>query len=254
MRDDRWRCGRACPGFLSPFGRRPSLDGPPVPARELGLPYGRLTSDHQRSLDPDGVSVFRTREARPGRVPPLPRGGGVPTAAWSAATVTCRFPAASPAPRRNVPSPGPSVTRHQQRFTLVHPSGLSLACSPRMERVPLGMNPELQTPRLLATPVRAGTGTRTLARDHILNRSASNRCDPLNACDLTSHAPSEPCMPLVAAHGSSKPVVVARRSGGRDSALPALTVGVGQTESKRVRFAVDRGGDLLAADRLAGRG
>src|SRR4029450_518694 len=28
-----------------------------------------------------------------------------------------------------------------------------------------------------------------------------------------------------AAHGSSKPLVVARRSGGRDSALPALTVG-----------------------------
>jgi len=42
----------------------------PVPARDLGLPS---RSAYQRSLDPYGDSAFRTRELRPGRVPPLPR-------------------------------------------------------------------------------------------------------------------------------------------------------------------------------------
>ena len=55
---------------LSATGVR--LSGHPVPARELGLPHGRLTR-HTRP-DPDGVTTFRTCETRPGWVPSLPRG------------------------------------------------------------------------------------------------------------------------------------------------------------------------------------
>jgi hypothetical protein len=36
-----------------------------------------------RSLDPDGVSTFRARETRPGRVPSRPRGGGARPASAS---------------------------------------------------------------------------------------------------------------------------------------------------------------------------
>jgi hypothetical protein len=45
----------------------------PVPAGELGLPHGRLTGPSIGS-DSDGVSTFRMREMRPGRVPSMPRG------------------------------------------------------------------------------------------------------------------------------------------------------------------------------------
>ncbi len=55
--------------------------------------------------------------------PPLPRNGGVHTAARGSTAATCRFPAASPPPQHHIPSPGPSVTRHHQGFTHVRPSG-----------------------------------------------------------------------------------------------------------------------------------
>src|SRR5688572_22688772 len=65
--------------------------------------------------------------------------------------------------RRRVPEnfdihPGLNVTRHRRGLTCVHPSGLPLACGPRMERAPLGFSPELRTPPLPATHVRVGTG------------------------------------------------------------------------------------------------
>jgi hypothetical protein len=40
-----------------------------------------------------------------------------------------------------------------------------------MVREPLGLNPELRTPQLLATHVRAGTGLRTLARNYTISTS-----------------------------------------------------------------------------------
>ena len=52
-------------GFLSPFGRRHSLLGHPVPPRNFRLPYGRPTHGWS-ARDPDGVSMFRTREIRLG--------------------------------------------------------------------------------------------------------------------------------------------------------------------------------------------
>jgi site-specific DNA recombinase len=64
----------SAPAFPLPFGRRRSLLGRPVPARDSGFPYGRLASGAQAApLDPDGVSTFRTHEMRPGRVSSLPR-------------------------------------------------------------------------------------------------------------------------------------------------------------------------------------
>jgi len=78
----------------------------PVPARDLGLPS---RSAYQRSLDPYGDSAFRTRELRPGRVPPLPRDRWCPHGWQERYSRHRRFPAASPTPRHHIPSPGPSV-------------------------------------------------------------------------------------------------------------------------------------------------
>src|SRR5207247_9831570 len=44
------------------------------------------------------------------------------------------------------------------------PTGLLLACSPRMERGPLGLYPELRTPQLPTKHVEAETGHHALAR------------------------------------------------------------------------------------------
>jgi hypothetical protein len=57
-------------------------------------------------LDPNGVATFDTDQMRPGRVLPLPRGGGVLPTDTSPSVGACRFAAASPAPRWNIPSVG----------------------------------------------------------------------------------------------------------------------------------------------------
>ena len=91
----------------------------------------------------------------------MPRGGGVPAAGQVPPAAACRFPAASPTPRSNIPPPGLTLTRRHQGFAHAHPSGLPLTCDPRTGRESLGLNPELRTPPLPATHVRAGTGSNT---------------------------------------------------------------------------------------------
>jgi len=56
------------------------------------------------------------------------------------------------------PPSGAQLDEASLRVHCIHPSGLPLACGPRMERAPLGFLPELRTPPLPATHVRVGTG------------------------------------------------------------------------------------------------
>jgi hypothetical protein len=145
-------------GFPSPFGV------PALACWVILLPPGMCAfltvglPGHLRCPDPDGVTTFRTHETRPGRVPSRPRDGGAPTTDAESPAAACRFSAASPAPLHHNPSEGLNLTGHQRGFTCVHPSGLPLACDPRMERGSLGSSPELHTPPLPAAHVRAGTG------------------------------------------------------------------------------------------------
>jgi hypothetical protein len=137
--------------------------GHPSPAGGLGLPCGRLTGPQPRSPDPNGVVTLHTHEMRPGRVPSIPRGR------WC----SCGW---HRIPSRHLPlrsgqslhpgtatTPGSSVTRHHRGFTDIHPSGLPLACDPRVGRESSGVSPELHTPPLPATHVEVRTGTRALA-------------------------------------------------------------------------------------------
>ena len=86
-----------------------------------------------------GVSTFRTHEIRPGRVSSLPRGRRCsrdhrdvrgrrlpPCNGWP-------LP-----PRYRSPTRDVRLTRHQQGFRVIHPSGLPLTCSTRSERAPSG--------------------------------------------------------------------------------------------------------------------
>jgi hypothetical protein len=92
------------------------LSGHPVPARELGLPHGRLTRHnapgpgrgfhvpHQRATtgmgasSTPGTAVLSWPDAVPGQRLPLPSGQSLP-------------------PRTHNPSRGSAITGHQRRFT-----------------------------------------------------------------------------------------------------------------------------------------
>ena len=105
-----------------------------------GLPLRWLTGSAQAALpDPDGVSTFRTREMRPGRVSSLPRErrcslrpSGRPRPP-SAALQQLLLP-----PRYRTPTRDIRLTRHRQGFRVIHPSGLPLTCRTRSERAPSG--------------------------------------------------------------------------------------------------------------------
>ena len=109
--------------------------------------------------DPDGVATFRAHELRPGWVPSLPRGLRYPHGRQvipGRRLPPCSGPSLYPRPathhRRLL------ITRHHQGFTVVHPSGLPLACGPRVEREPSGLFPGLHTPPLPAAHAGVGTG------------------------------------------------------------------------------------------------
>ena len=177
IRDTTWR-GRGSSRFPGAF-RQSGVGflGHPVPAEEFSLPHSRPTEDPHGISDLVGVSTFHLREMRPGWAPPLPRGGGAHPAGPYSPAVTCRFSAASPAPQRIFPSPGFDITRHLRGFTHVRPFGLPLTCNLRMERKPSDLNPELRTPPLPATHVRAGTSNRALARDYATDISRPPICE-----------------------------------------------------------------------------
>ena len=159
IRDGRRRTRPSCPGFLPPFGS-PAFASwtilfPPGTSASLtvGLPAAPTRPD------PDGVPTFRWHETRPGRAPSIPRGRRCSHDRPSAPGRRLPLHSGQPLhPGTATHQPGLTLTRRHQGFTHVHPSGLPLTCGPRMEREPLGLNPELRTPPLPATHVRAETG------------------------------------------------------------------------------------------------
>src|ERR1035441_1356791 len=91
-------------------------------ARELGFPYGRLTGPPEGRPDPDGVSGYRTYEARLG-----PGAFSTPGTAVSTQPSPIlgrplpHFNGMSLSPWHYHPTQGVPMTRHQQRFTVIHP-------------------------------------------------------------------------------------------------------------------------------------
>jgi hypothetical protein len=69
----------------------------------------------------------------------------------SSPTGACRFPAASPYTPLQHPISGASDNEASTEVYAIHPSGLPLACGPRMGRAPLGFSPELRTPPIYTT-------------------------------------------------------------------------------------------------------
>ena len=96
-------------------------------------------------------------------------------------------PRPGPAPRSSSHLPGLWVTRHQRGFTHVRPSGLPLACAPGWNGTRFGFFPELRTPQLPATHVRAGTGLEHWPGATPPTSSALQSAHSLATCNLVSH-------------------------------------------------------------------
>jgi hypothetical protein len=203
-----------CPGFPLPFGDRRWLLGSSCARWGVG-PSLRSAYRRPSKPDPNGVSTFHTSEIRPGWVPPKLRDGDALPADVGCSAGACRFSTASPAPRWINPSAGLTITKHRQGFTRVHPSGLPLACGPRMEQGLLGFSFELHTPPLPATHVEVGTGLEHWPGT-TLSTSSRSSCQVIHSisCDFVSH-PS--------AHGRGVPVRRPGRCGGRSAWWPAGT-------------------------------
>lgn len=184
-------CGSRFPVAFRRTGIR--LLGHRSPAEELGLPHGRLTGHRRTST---GLSCCAcTRHDRAGRLLYPGDGGAHPVGDYSP-TGTRRSSTASPygpaatSHRRGSPSRDINGGSHHSPITPAAspppgpgsslPAGLLLACSPRMEREPLGLFPELRTPQLPATHVEAETGHSALAQVlHPRHQPNLQRCLPL---------------------------------------------------------------------------
>ena len=138
--------------------------------------------------DPDGVATFRAHELRPGWVPSLPRGLRCPHGRQvipGRRTPPCSGPSLYPRPathhRRLL------ITRHHQGFTVVHPSGLPLACGPRVEREPSGLSPRASHPAVTGGACRGGDRHRGHLPELRHHQLVLQSTQPLTACDLVSH-------------------------------------------------------------------
>ena len=138
--------------------------------------------------DPDGVATFRAHELRPGWVPSLPRGLRCPHGRQvipGRRTPPCSGPSLYPRPathhRRLL------ITRHHQGFTVVHPSGLPLACSPRVEREPSGFYPRASHPAVTGGACRGGDRHRGHLPELRHHQLVLQSTQPLTTCDLVSH-------------------------------------------------------------------
>ena len=145
---------------------------------------------------------------RPGWAPSMPRGDGVLPGGVNHPPGAYRISAVRPAPCSRIPPAGSYLTRRHRGFTVVRPSGLPLACRPRVEQGLLGFSPELRTPPLPATHVQVETGHRTRTRDYpVIGATA----DPLSKGQSTHHTrprvarPPERCSLVLGRTGLQTP-------------------------------------------------
>jgi hypothetical protein len=152
-------------------------------------PSSRLAYQTTNGPDPDGVSMFRTRETRPGWVPPMPRGRRCSPG------LVHRFSRRLPLPNGQSLNPAPAthragtwITRCQRRFTIftrpVFPSPVAPGWngSPRASlRAP---DPAVTSDARRSGDRPLSTGPELRCRHHPSTLLSSSS---LAVCDLTSH-------------------------------------------------------------------
>jgi hypothetical protein len=111
IQDDRRRPGYHVLVFPLPFGHRHSLPGHPVPARELGLPCGRLTGPCYQGRTPTGLPRSARMSCGRGGCPFYPGDCGARTAGRSSPAAACRLAAARPCTPVQQPTTGGFLSR-----------------------------------------------------------------------------------------------------------------------------------------------
>ena len=149
-----WRGQPSCPGFLLPFGCRHSLLGHPIPARGLGLPYGRLTGPKPGPRR--GYHVPHVRAATGVGAPCTPRTAVLTRLTLTLSAGAYRFSTASPYTPRNIPSAGLRITRHQRRFTQFTRPVFPSPVAPGWNRSPWASPPSFGPRRLITDDARQG--------------------------------------------------------------------------------------------------
>ena len=188
MRDGPRRGRPPCPGFPSPYGAPAFASWASCSRQGIGPsspPAYRRRLTAPRTLTGFSRSACASRD-RGGR-PLDPEASGVHTTDENSPAAACRSSTARPCTPVPIPSPELWVTRHQRGFTHVRPSGLPLACAPGWNGTRFGFSPELRTPRLPATHVRAGTGLEHWPGATSPTSSALQSTHSLATCSLVSH-------------------------------------------------------------------
>jgi hypothetical protein len=169
--------------------------------------------------DPDGVTAFRTRELRPGWVPPLPRGRRC--SSRSSRLLDRRLPLY----RGQSFDPAPATHRQGSASRGINEgsSNSPVRSSPRLwppgwNGPPLGFPPSFAPRRPGADDARRGedrpasTGLELRAQHHI-GRS-SNPCSSLTTCDLASHDEVRASWPPSARYRNARNGALPRIAGG----------------------------------------
>jgi hypothetical protein len=119
-----WSCSR---GFLSPFGCQRWLLGHPVPARELGSPYGRLTGS--LAGPQTGFPCFARTSCDRGECPLYSGDNGAHPDRSRSPASACRITATCPyAPPQHPIDTRLCFTKHQPRVQTISP----VRSSPRL--------------------------------------------------------------------------------------------------------------------------
>ena len=168
--------------------------------------FASRSSDSRQGIGPSSRSAYRAKARTLTGLPRstrtscdrggcllYPGDGDAHPADMHSSAGACRFPAASPC--TPLPHPIGGAARHETSTEVhaIHPSGLPLACGPRMERAPLGFSPSFEPRRLSPTThVRVGTGHRARARNYALDisRPSNPRAHSKRATSCRSHLPS----------------------------------------------------------------
>jgi len=175
-----------CRVFLVPFGRRHSLLGSSAP--HWGLGPSLRSAYRACARTPSGFHVPHVRVATGEGALSTPR-----TVVLTRPDASFRPPPAASQRQRPctsvmLPPPEAQLDEASSRVHRIRPSGLPLACGPRMERGPLGLArsfaPRRYQRRTSGWGQALSTGQGLRSRRH---RSTLLSTSPLVSCDLVSH-------------------------------------------------------------------
>jgi len=186
-----------CPGFPSPYGT-PAFASWASCSRH-GIPPPSRLAYRRRAPDLTGFPRSACASSDRGGRPLDPEASGVHTTGENCPAAACRSSTARPCTPVFIPSAGALGNEASAGVHSRSPVRSSPRLRSRMERERFGFFPELRTPQLPATHVRAGTGPEHWpGATSPTSSSALQSTNSLATCDFVSHVfgPVDPAVNL----------------------------------------------------------